>query len=307
MLPLRALAFLLVASCMPLPERKPTVPEVPPDPLPPAKSEVGVALASHPELRVLVRAPARVEYEPRAIGASPLVRLRVTNTAPRAAHVGALHVAFAASRDGVELPCLERDERTPRAREPATLGPGESFVYVRDIDCTLPLPGHYELRVFVGLARERDLVARLPLDIAPHANAPKAYPAKRGLYAVMTGAPATRPLPPEGWARGDYSVIVAFINASAGDVALGNAKLSFLVRKEGSRFVCASASESLAAPPWLESGRMYIARVPVRCAPDEVGRYEISGWIGLGGDDEIEIGRVDLSVTSDPRLFTPIP
>ena len=122
----------------------------------------------------------------------------------------------------------------------------------------------------------------------------------------MAGAGVTLPLSSDAWARGDYHVVVAMINDSKKPVEAGTARLTFLTYRGNSTLPCSGAAELLVFPEQLDPGTMSTMSAPVACAPSEEGTYEIVGRLAFGKDDaEIEIGRVALTVTSDPTFFTP--
>jgi hypothetical protein len=179
----------------------------------------------------------------------------------------------------------------------------------RPVGCTMPLPGRYDVRVFVQLgSRAADLVGAFSTEVFGP-NVPRPIPWQQGLYVIMSGEVVTRPLPPEAWARGDYHVDVAFINGTAQTLPLVSPTISFLVYKRGETLPCSGKSESLELPATLAPATVHVAKAPVACAPSEVGDYDIVGKLSVAGTPgEIEAGRVGLKVTRDQwLLFGPTP
>jgi hypothetical protein len=226
------------------------------------------------------------------------------NVGSRVVRLPPFQAAFSATREGVTFPCREQAGGSFRAREPRLLAPGQSFVFERDIDCALPLPGSYEIAVSSAGAP----LGTFRLELESGRHAPRPVPARPGLFAILSGARAARPMPPEAWARGDYRVVVGVINGSPRPIAVGPGRLAFLVYRTGSPLPCSGQAEPIALPDELAPGRMYVVQAPIACAPSAEGKYEIVGHLSLGdGAEPIEIGRVGLRVTSDPALFVPLP
>jgi hypothetical protein len=258
----------------------------------------------------IVRAPSRVPYDATALGlGGHAVAIRLTNPGTEPVRVDRLRVAFTATREGVAFRCKEHVGGSMQTREPASLRGGETFTFERDLDCTMPLPGHYDVSAAWQLS-DRDRTGSLgtfSIDlVAGKGNLPVPYPARAGLHALMIGNRETRPLTDDAWARGDYRVVLALINGGRQPVEVGPGRLAFLVYKEGSPLPCSGQAEDVALPAALAPGAVHVVRAPVACAPSEEGRYRIIGRFSLVAvGDEIDIGRIPLRVTRDPRLFTP--
>jgi hypothetical protein len=268
-------------------------------------------------LRASVRAPARVDYDPRSLGiAGQFVAIRVENAGDASVSVTHLHASFAATRDGVAFPCNAHVGVTTGAVEPSHLDPGRSFTFERLLDCTMPLPGRYDVRAWIHVAPDESrgrearagvFLGSFQVDVTATAgNAPRPLPSRPGLYALMTGAPTAAPMTSSAWAKGGYQVVVALINGSGTSAPVGPAHVSLLVFKRGEALPCKGREEQLWEPPSLPPGAMHVVRVPVTCAPAGEGRYDIVGRFALAGGAEVEIGRVGLLVTQSPEiLFTP--
>ena len=304
--------LLLTLAACPIPVRRPPS-ELPTEPVP-VPTARGVSLAHEPQLQASFKAPSRVPYvvDALGIGGQP-VAVRLTNTGARAVDVQRFRVAFSATRDGVRFPCKEHVGGAMRVREPSSLEPGQSFVFERDLDCSMPIPGTWDVGLYVALkgateSDDGDFVGTFSLEVVQGQFGPKPYPSRPGLYVVMTGPRATQPFLPEAWARGDYHVVVAFVNGSNRTVPVGPARLAFLTYKQGSPLPCSGQVASLALPGELAPGAIHLAPAPVACAPAEEGRYEIVGKLTLAESGEgIDIGRVVLKVKNDPLLFDPAP
>ena len=102
-------------------------------------------------------------------------------------------------------------------------------------------------------------------------------------------------------------MLVVVVNAGQVPVRVGSARLAFLTYKDASPLPCSGASEPIVLPETLAPGAMELVRAPVACAPSNEGRYEIVGRLALEGEESIEVGRIVVRVTRDPRLFAPEP
>jgi hypothetical protein len=271
-------------------------------------------LAHERSVRASVRAPSRTAYVADALGiGGVMVEVQLTNTGSRPVAVDRFRVAFTATREGVRFPCKEHIGGAMSQREPASLAPGRSFVFQRDLDCSMPLPGHYDVDVYVAFgdradSEPSDLAGSFSLDVAEAKNAPQPYPSRPGLYVAMTGPRATQPLTEVAWARGDYHVVVGLVNGTNQPVPLGAGKIAFLTYRQGSPLPCAGQATQVALPDELAPGAIHLVSAPVTCAPSSEGRYEIVGKLTLGKDVEgVEIGRARINVRRDPLLFDPDP
>ena len=257
-----------------------------------------------------VQAPDSAPYDPRSLGlGGRFVEVQIRNGGDHPLSLAGLDVTFSTTREGVAFPCSLRSPRALEERLPATLAPGGSLAIDRELDCSMPLPGLYRVKVFVhtDATPAPRLVGTFQLELlAGGAQVPRPL-GTPGLFGLLTGSRRTPPLTQKAWNEGDYHVVLALINGSAHAIALGPAKLSFVVFKKGSPYPCASEAKPLGLPHELASGTLYTAQLPISCAPTEEGQYEISGRFSMDGGEEIEIGRLGLSVTRDPLLFTPLP
>jgi hypothetical protein len=272
----------------------------------------GVALEMHPGFRVVVDGPRSAHYDMSTFGPSRRsLSIRLINGSEHPIDITDVGAQLAVTWNGVVFPCPNHPRTTASGHNPSSLPPGESYTFERDVDCTMPLPGQYDVRVYITFKQPSDqapaeLADHFTFDVMQGIHAPRPYPSRPGLYIAMVGDTVARPLPPEDWARGDYHVVLGIINGSAHSILLGPVKLSFLTYKGMSSLPCSGQAESLPFPEEITSGTILTATAPVTCAPSEEGAYEIVGRFALAsGGPEIEIGRIDLAVTSDPLLFTP--
>lgn len=284
-----------------------------PTPLTQAEIVTGPPARARPALRVTVEGVGRGEYNAKALGASGgRVAIRLVNEGNASADVAGLRARFEVTREGVAFPCADVARPTILTHEPSTLEPGDAFVFERELDCALPLPGRYTVRAFLGFARDRQTTSSEPvamfpfeLELEPGTEAPVPFASRRGLRAILTADRVSRPLDAAAWARGDYRVVVAIINGGAERAKVGPGALSFAVRKKGGALFCASESARLELPGELPSGATHVAYAPLACAPRQEGEYEVTGYLSLGGE-RVAIGRFGLRVTADPIEFVPI-
>lgn len=283
------------------------------DAIPPVAPRRGEAiLAAHPLVHARLKAVPQTSYELTALRAVPSsVAVELMNTGDETVVLGTVRLSYYATRDAVAFPCNGTPSPPDGAREPTSLRPHESFAFERQVDCLLPLPGRYDIQVFVGYGDDeatRDLVGSFSLTVVATPRSPQAYPSRPGLFAAMIGREVTRPLSPEAWARGDYHVILAVTNAGPTPVPVGRGHLALVVNRRGSPLPCSGASEPVVFPELLMPGATATATAPLACAPALEGTYEIAGRLGLeGSPEELEVGRFGLEVTRDPLRFVPMP
>jgi hypothetical protein len=307
----RAVALLvaLLAACGS--SQPPVSPVAPPGP---PSTPPGPAVGELSELRASLHVPARVDFDPQSLGiARHFVSIRLENTGTHDVLVDHLHATFSAVRDGVAFQCNAHVRGAEGAIEPSHLAPGQSFTLERALDCTMPLPGRYELRVWIhhaeleGQERSRPgggvYVGASPVEIVAQNNAPLAVPSHPGLYALLTGATVSAPMPSDAWMKGGYQVAVALVNGGPAPATLDSARVSLLVFKEGAGLPCAGREQPLDEPDVLAPGEVHVVRVPVTCAPTEPGRYTIVGRFVMGSGPQLEIGRVGLLAIRNPDLL----
>jgi hypothetical protein len=275
--------------------------------------------AAPPTFRLSLRAPSRVTYDPQALGASgAFVTVVLQNVGACTANVPRLHASFAASRDGVAFRCNAHVGAPVGAMEPSWLGPGQSFSFERLLDCSMPLTGRYEVTVAVHPVEDEAGAQGAPqpagtfagsfaVDVVAHdGEAPHPLPACPGLYALMTGASTAPPYSAGVSTAGRYSLVLARVNAANREAVVGPARLSLAVSRDGTPISC-PAGQSVPVPPaTLEAGAINVDRVPLPCEPLPEGRYGIVGTLALGGGDAIEIGHVEVVVTTELPFPAPV-
>gem|GEM_PF-3598215 len=290
----------------------PIAPHESPAPLPPSPAWEGTPLKNDPDVRVVLKVPSRAPYLVDALGVGgQSISVQLRNTGTRSADISRFRVAFTASRDGVPFPCKQQADDSVKVR-PASLTPGQAFVFERDLACTMALPGRYNVGVYVSLrdlaGARGDFVGQFPFDVLGTTQEPLPYPARPGLYVMMTGARSSRPLSADAWARGDYHVVLSLVNGGSHPVLVGPGRLAFLTYREGSSLPCSGQAESVVLPDALAPGAVQVLQARVTCAPSTEGEYEIVGRLTLGhAGESVEVGRVALKVTRNPVVFAPDP
>lgn len=249
-----------------------------------------------------------------ALGAHrQLVHVELRNLGARTVDLHGLRFAFVAERAGVRFPCSARPEPAPAAREARLLAKGSSLRFARLVDCATPLPGRYSVSMRLLLPswiREDeagDVLGSFDLEVVAHGPAPVPYPGREGLFVLITGEGVSHPLPAESWARGRYRMLVAVVNASTEPLRVGGATVSIQTYRHGTNLPCGGQMQALAFPGELAAGATALQWATVSCAPSQEGRYELVGRFRLGELPEIEAGRVPLTVSKDPMLFSPLP
>jgi hypothetical protein len=277
--------------------------------------------------------PSRIVYDPQALGPpGRFVSIHLENTSKRVVSLSHVHATFTATRDDVSFPCNAHVGDNAGAIEPRNLKPGQSATIERLLDCAMPLPGHYDVRVWIHSDREEGggppcrvfggsytedegcrpgadvYVGSLQVDVVAAGTAPQPVAARQGLFAVIVGPTVTPPIPAEAWAEGRYRVALVLVNGTDRPLPVGPSRLSLLVFREGSASPpCGGEDQPLDVPNVLAPGAVQILLVPVTCAPAEEGRYRIVGRLAIGDEEGSEIGELRLLVTKDPYLrFEPI-
>jgi hypothetical protein len=253
-------------------------------------------------LRVVVRGPGTAPWDPIALGiGGQLVNVTITNEGRAAAAVGDLRVAFSATHDGVEVPCVEHVGGQVHEREPSELAPGASHTWERDIDCTMPMLGRYDVRVSVGFAGAPPTPAgSFALDVAGAVGRePQPIVGREGLLAAVSGPIVVPP-------THSYQATIAIINRGPAVAPLGTVRIVLRSKPDGKELWCEGAPNDVAAPEALGPGRMHVARVPLACDLGAVGVYSVTASLGFPTTRETtEVGRMRVRVTDDPTLFMP--
>lgn len=254
-----------------------------------------------PNLTVEVRGPSRIAYDPISVGVGAHeVVLTLGNTGAVSAIVGDVRVAYAAQRGGIAVPCEER--RGVQLREPHTIPPGARAAYVRTLDCSMPIPGRYDVRVLAswseGPLRE---VGGFVVDVVDAAGrGPKPIVGRAGLSAVIAGAQLSNPTT-------DWQATIALLNEGPRVQPVGAMRVVLRSHPLGKTLWCIGPATELTAPEVLAPGRMHVIRTRLACDLTTPGIYVIMAELVLPGSTEpSEIGDMQVRVTNDPIELTPL-
>jgi hypothetical protein len=269
-----------------------------------ARDAEGVPVPGRGDLRVRLLARKTLPYDPSTFGlGGTFVGIELTNVSKARVEVDVPHATFVALREGVAFPCEPMVDADHGVREPSALDPGATFAYRRQLDCHLALPGTYTIAVRLALGHVEpvpvgevriELVARGPRVPRPHASMP-------GLFAMVSGDSASRP---QGDAKGGYAVVVALVNGSARPIDLPASRALFRVTRVGTALPCMDEPVALHPPARLAPGATHVERVPVSCVMNKPGAYDVDAALLVGQERESAMGRVRLSVSEDPLLFS---
>lgn len=255
-----------------------------------------------PSLRVVMRGPATASWDPIALGiGGQQVTIAITNEGRAPAPVADLRATFAATHDGVEVPCAEHQGGVPKEREPSELAPGESRTWARNIDCTMPMLGRYDVRVAIGFAGAAPSPAgAFALDVVGAVGRePRPVAGRDGLLAAVSGPIVVPP-------THSYEATIAIINRGPLVAPVGTVRIVLRSKPDGKDLWCEGAPNDVAAPEALGPGRMHVARVPLTCDLGTVGVYSVTASLGFPSARETtEVGRMRVRVTDDPTLFMP--
>ncbi len=308
-----------LASSKPSPhERVPPPRETKNDPPP---NVAGTPVRSRAGLTIAVSGPRVAPYQRSAAGLGGYHALvRLTNGGQAPIDVAKMKVQFAATRDGVSFPC--QHHAVMPQREPTVLGPGESHVYERDIDCSTTLLGRYELSATVAFGSGApESAGSFVVDVVgAQTSAPRPYPGRPALHVALVGETLVRGMPAAAWRSGAFAPVVVVTNASQSPMTLGALRVVLRMldahgrevactNERGSRHVGASMVDVWgAAPLSLEPGRSHAVSVPMRCSVDGEGDFRVLGHVVLG-DGPVEegapVGPLTVKVSRDPSLIVP--
>ncbi len=125
-------------------------------------------------------------YDPQVLGVGGIsISLRLTSVALRPVRVLPLRLTLAATHDGQSFPCREHDSQQTPSFEPVWLELGDSFAFERQVDCTTPMSGIYEVRVFARVGEH------------PAASSAGDYVGTFELEVEGVSPPPARPRPPD--------------------------------------------------------------------------------------------------------------
>lgn len=269
----------------------------------------GAPLAGWPGVWVRVVSEPSVAYRPSALGlAGHHVGIALQNTTGGYLELGELRATFTARREGVEFPCRAAVGHASGEREPRRLRPWEGYVFERDLDCQLTLPGRYTIAVTLTLGGAVPVtLPSLSLDLEGRGGqVPQAHPGVPGLWAMLSGDHNARPLSAEGFAKGGYAVVVAVVNGGPRPLALRGARLLFRVYRVGTPLPCMDEPVTLRPPAVLRPGESHFERIPVTCVMNKPGTYDIDSVLLVDQDPrELPLGRTRVTVGADPNVVFP--
>jgi len=270
-----------------------------------AASGLVAGAALPPRLRVEVKAPERVAYDPRSLGpVMRLVTIRISNAGGGVLRLEGVSFSFSATRDGVPFPCSSVVGSATALREASNLAAGESTEVERVIDCKLLLAGTYA----ISLAANGERVAAFKMDVNDEGDAPRPYPGRPGLFLRLTGGPIVRPSNAAVPKPSEYPLVVAVINGGSKPIRGGAARLALSVCRQMVSLPCVNETVRIALPETLEPGTVQTVDVPSAGAPRREGDYSIDGRITLDDEtDGVPIGRVCLKITRDATVIAPMP
>jgi hypothetical protein len=297
--PLLLLFACTILGCSP-PHRAPAAP--PPAVVPVATTTT--ALPREPEARIEVSlaGPTRVLYSPVTMRAPrPSVRVVITNPASEPLDVSDLHVRLDVTRGSQSVRCeTARADDDTRRREPVTVAPGASAVFIRNADCPLALVGTYNVQVVVAFGRTAPfangiVTQEISLTVAapPHAQ-PRAIASVPGLYAAIgSGA-----LVPTSTSKG--RIVVAMVNAKNERIALPKTYVALRVRRVGTDIPCEDEPTRLLLPRMLDGNTVLTRPVDVSCLGlGATGTYDVEARLLLG-EEVFPIGSLRVEISTDP-------
>lgn len=296
--------------------------------LPSSSATAGRALRARPGLTATVIGPRLAPYQASAGGLGGYHALvRLTNASAAPANVERFRVEFAATREGVAFPCREHRGGEARVREPKSLGPGESFLYERDIDCGTTLLGRYDVVAQVSFGDQpAEFGGAFSLEIVGSgASTPRPYPGRPALHVALVGDMLVRGTTTAAWLKGAVSPVVVLTNAGGSPLLLGAVRVVLGLRNnagvsipcegegKGAEHLPGPASYALdlwaGAPFSLQPGRSHHISVPLKCGPAPDGDYRVEGYVVLGDGaiaDGCPVGPLPLKVSRDPALVAPV-
>jgi hypothetical protein len=268
----------------------------------------------HPGLRIVVSGPSTARYMPEVLGVGVLpVTMRVKNVSSEDAVMPRTRLAFRAVRQGVAFPCSDESRPFPRDHEPSIVKAGATVVLSRDLVCSMPVTGRYELSSHVrfdGNDRAEEMGAFVTHVTAISPRGPIPYPERPGLFVALSGRSSVRAprVPVDDSAAVPYEALVAFTNTRALALPLGAIHAAVRIEKEGVVVPCPRDAADIwtHAPDSVAPGQTVIVRVSVPCnLPLDAG-YDLVAWTTLGDGpvgEGSQLGPLRFTVTRAP--YTP--
>jgi hypothetical protein len=289
----------------------PTEPAFTPAPTPPAAEEGGTSYGPNPGLRVGVTGPSTTKSQ-RTAG-SYKVAVSLTNGGAGPMNLGATHMLFAVTREGVDFPCGPSTGATGPASQATTLAPGQTVKFERELPCALPVAGKYEVRAYLRFGQNpsspplaTELVATLPVEVSPADVPERPYGPNPGLIVVIDAKPQTRPLTADEAKSGLYSVFLDVTNTTKTVIELKSPRVVFTATRNGQPVKCLPdmARTILVGPTLVEPGRTQRYTAPVQCDLTAEGQYELGGFVNFGHTGkgaDTSIGKLTLQVVNESK------
>jgi hypothetical protein len=260
--------------------------------------------------RVEIRVPKRARWIAASLASEkPTIAIRIYNPRDRALDVSALRAHLEVEREGVPFRCSESAGPDPRSREPATLAPKASFVFERTVDCALPLTGSYRVWVAVSFGGEafRSPRAMKEFTIAV-SSAEQVSPRRVDRDAALWAAVGASGLLSGETGLGSGRIAVSLVNGGPSRTVVPAFRLGLRVYRGLAPIPCEDEPVPLRAPAFLDPGEAHREPVTVSClglhAP---GKYEVAARLLRDGADDVEIGRLQVEISSDPSRRAPPP
>jgi hypothetical protein len=252
-------------------------------------------------LAVEVEPPRSLAYDDTVLGrARHAVHVVVSNKTAQSVALAPVTFRFVAMREGIAYDCKTVEGEPDRW--PKTLASGDSVDARRTMICETPLPGTYDVKVYVqprnGDPDRERVVASFPLEIEKGTNPPVRSPWDKDVWVAASGTRDRRPADPPP------RILVALINGANKQTAISSATVTLRVnRRGGTKAPCADIVAPLAFSGTLEAGRSQSLPTVLKCDFSKEGIYEIVVTVESGGG-RVKVGTIPIRVAFIP---TPIP
>lgn len=248
--------------------------------------------------------PPVLAFDSTALGrATHPLRIVVANQGTLAVALEPLALRVRPVRDGIVFACDE-----PRSRDdrwPATLDPGATFAFSREVTCDTPFPGRYDVEL---RARPRSappsaerVYGSFALQIDPGANPPVRLPWDPSLHGAASGTKDMRPTKDPAAAR----IVVAMINVTHAPVTLTPVHATVRVTRHGSSTqACPDRGADLAFEGSLAPGRSRWLSTSLGCDISTEALYDVDVWVSNASGARVRLAthaiRVSVNAPSSP-------
>lgn len=245
-----------------------------------------------------LQAPSRAVWDPTSF--SPIggeVVLTLSNPRPVNARFGDVRVLFSATREGVPMAC--RSEPVVPLHEAHVLGPNARVRFIRRIDCAMPFPGRYDIRVLASWSdAPPHEVGAFAIDVEASSDR-KPRPIREGLVGALAGPQLVNP-------TSKWLATIAILNQSAVTQPLGSARIVLRSHPVDHDIWCEGPPTDVQLPATLVAGRMHVMRAPLACDLQTPGFYAVQAALELDGNGKrTTIGEMRVRVTNDAMELTP--